>query len=108
MPSKIDVAKKQIMDRAENALRIIGNDLWGKAAKKAPMDEGTLQGSGVVDVERTAKGVEVSVSFSTPYAAAQHEGLDFHHPKKGEAKYLEGPFKEMLPRYQAALEKAVS
>jgi hypothetical protein len=92
-----------MMDRAERGLRVIGNDLQGKAADKAPLDEGTLAASAHVTVDRTPTTITMTLSFDTPYAAAQHEGLNFKHPKKGQAKYLEEPFKQMLPRYESAI-----
>lgn len=57
--------------------------------------------------------VRSTISFNTPYAAVQHERTDFHHPRGGKAKYLEGPLKEMAPemapfvaaRIRAALEE---
>jgi hypothetical protein len=41
--------------------------------------------------------------FNTPYALAQHERLDYHHPKGGKAKYLEGPLKENVGRYASRM-----
>src|SRR4030042_876915 len=40
------------------------------------------------------------VGFNTPYALAQHERLDFNHPKGGKAKYLEENLKDHGARYQ--------
>jgi len=40
------------------------------------------------------------VGFNTPYALAQHERLDFNHPKGGKAKYLEDNLKDHGARYQ--------
>jgi hypothetical protein len=37
--------------------------------------------------------------FNTPYALAQHERLDYRHPKGGKAKYLEDPLKQNAKRY---------
>jgi hypothetical protein len=45
------------------------------------------------------------VGFNTPYALAQHERLDFHHPKGGKAKYLEDPLKENVRRYGQHINK---
>jgi len=44
------------------------------------------------------------VGFDQPYALAQHERLDFNHPKGGKAKYLEDNLKLQAGRYQANLE----
>jgi hypothetical protein len=43
------------------------------------------------------------VGFNTPYALAQHERLDFNHPKGGKAKYLEDNLTEQADRYQGNL-----
>jgi hypothetical protein len=43
------------------------------------------------------------VGFNTPYALAQHERLDFNHPKGGKAKYLEDNLKQQADRYQGNL-----
>jgi hypothetical protein len=43
------------------------------------------------------------VGFNTPYALAQHERLDFNHPKGGKAKYLEDNLKQQANRYQGNL-----
>lgn len=51
--------------------------------------------------------VTVTVSFDEVYAAAQHEGIDFVHPRGGKAKYLEDQYKANLPRYEAALAAVV-
>ena len=53
------------------------------------------------------------ISFNTPYAAIQHERVDFQHDV-GKAKYLEGPLKQFAPlleeflavRMRASLAKA--
>lgn len=111
-------------------------DLLGRAMRDAPVDEGTLSGSGSAAVyangwavarrgfrevaskpaesperfeirERRAihegglgDAVVGEVGFNTPYALAQHERLDFNHPKGGKAKYLEDNLKVQADRYQ--------
>lgn len=114
-------------------------DLLGRAMRDAPVDEGTLRGSGSAAVYANGRSVarrgfsEVGskpaesperfeirerhaihegglgdavvgeVGFNTPYALAQHERLDFNHPKGGKAKYLEDNLKEQADRYQGNL-----
>lgn len=89
-------------------MRWQGGRLWGSRGRRAaseglrralehtlqvsrtqvPLEEGTLERSGRVDVD----GLEGSISYDTPYAVIQHEALDFHHPVPGrKAKYLEDP-----------------
>lgn len=89
------------------ALTVIGEDLLGRAQREAPVEEGTLRGSGQVEVVEDHEGAHVEVTFSTVYAARQHEEVTWKHPKGGKAKYLEDPLKEMSASYVAALAAAV-
>lgn len=41
------------------------------------------------------------------YADYQHEGLDFHHPRGGQALYLQAPLMERWPLYLEAIAKTV-
>lgn len=40
-----------------------------------------------------------TVEVDQVYARYQHEGLDFHHPRGGQAKYLEQPLYSEVPGY---------
>lgn len=63
-----------------------------------PLEEGTLERSGVTSVdERTLSG---AVSYDTEYAVPQHENLEYVHAPGREAKYLEKPW---LQRRKLAL-----
>lgn len=66
--------------------------LRGESVPLAPLDLGPLRESA------TVKGINAEpvalVIYDTPYAAAQHEGADFVHPKDGQADYLGQPFRE--------------
>lgn len=106
MNSARDAAKKR---RAATiiALTAIGEDLLGRAQREAPVEEGTLRASGKSEVKETHNGIELEVTFSTVYAARQHEEVTWKHPKGGKAKYLEDPLKEMAARYEAALAAAI-
>lgn len=71
-------------------LRLATEHLLGAALPLVPQLDSILENSGATSVDETAgKG---AVTFDTPYAVVQHERLDFHHPRKGQAKYLEEPF----------------
>jgi len=111
-------------------------DILGEAMRRAPVDQGTLRGSGLANLngkqvahtENTAestarlikdfkagsislnkllKEINGEVVFNTPYATLQHEELEFEHPKGGEAKYLENILKEKSPEYIKGLADAV-
>jgi hypothetical protein len=53
---------------------------------------------------RIGKGpIRGSVEVDQVYARYQHEGLDFNHPRGGQAKYLEQPFYANVPLYMRDL-----
>jgi hypothetical protein len=64
-----------------------------------------------IDALRTMTGrgqkVTASCAVDQVYAHAQHEHLDWHHPRGGRAKYLEGPlmdrYRDYLTRYAAGV-----
>ena len=85
--------------------------LLGVAAQDAPVDEGTLRGSGSAILNGQSIGTSQAegkggapattdnigekepwgvVGFNTPYASAQDQRPDLVHPKGGEAGYLTG------------------
>ena len=63
--------------------------LLSVSKEQVPLDEGTLQFSGAVDVNDD--GTEGSVSYDTPYAVKQHEDQSLSHQRGRKAKYLEDP-----------------
>lgn len=91
----------------EAGMRIVAEDLLGRAQREVPRDEGTLAGSGSASVEVHGDRVVARVNFDTPYAKRQHEDVTLSHPKGGKAKYLEGPLTEMGPRYARAIGEVV-
>ena len=77
---------------AEIALYQGGSIVMTEAKKRAPVDFGTLKGSGYVTLPRRQGGETiVEVGFggaAKAYAKRQHEELSYRH-EVGEAKYLE-------------------
>lgn len=61
-----------------------------------PNDEGTLERTGrvVVDEKALTGAVTYGEGGAEPYAAIQHENLDYHHPGGRQAKFLEQPMHE--------------
>lgn len=104
---ELDPIKARMLAAAAGALGRIGDDLLGQGQRDAPIEEGTLRGSGTSELRVGAREVEVEVSFNTVYAARQHEELAWRHPKGGKAKYLEDPLKASAARYEATLAAAV-
>jgi hypothetical protein len=59
----------------------------GVANSLVPLDEGTLERSGKVNVV----GLQGRIFYDTPYAIRQHEELTWRHLPGRQAKYLEQP-----------------
>jgi hypothetical protein len=72
---------------ASDGLRRALEHVLAESRKIVPLDEGTLERSGRVDVD----GLEGSVSYDTAYARRQHEELTWRHAPGRSAKYLERP-----------------
>lgn len=119
---KLAAAPRAARRSAGEELRRASLDLLSLAVKGAPVDEGTLRGSGSAHFggQRIATGAEFDssaeagsaaeggagtndlsavVAFNTVYAAYQHEMTDLAHPKGGQAKYLERPLNANRARY---------
>lgn len=97
------VLPKVATEAAMAELERVGNDLQAKASQLAPVDTGDLRGSGFTETD----GKNVTVGFESEYALKQHENLNYRHPKGGEAKYLETPYKENLKKYVGAVGDAI-
>jgi len=93
---KLGSALSSTGDFTKAGMQEVVNDIWQRAADRAPVKSGTLRGSGSLWVEEEGDTIIGEVRFNTKYAAAQHEHVEYAHPQGGEAKYLE----------KAALEKA--
>lgn len=93
-------ARRRIRAAAVQGVQASLLHLTGEAVRRAPVDEGTLRGTGhATDVEVHGETISGEVAFATVYAQRQHEELTWEHPKGGEAKYLEGPLKDNAQRY---------
>jgi hypothetical protein len=60
-----------------------------QATRLVPLQEGTLERSGVASVDEAS--MTAAVSYDTPYAVRQHEEMDYQHQRGRQAKYLETP-----------------
>lgn len=80
-------AAKKIRAAALRGLDIAAEHVLEESNRIVPHEEGTLERSGTVTVDRSH--LTAAVSYDTPYAVRQHEDQDLNHKGKGEAKYLE-------------------
>ena len=58
----------------------------GVSNSRVPLEEGTLERSGRVNMIRDLEG---SITYDTVYAVRQHEEMDWKHLPGRQAKYLE-------------------
>lgn len=72
---------------ASDGLRRGLEHVLAESKKIVPLDEGTLERSGRVDVD----GLNGAISYDTVYARRQHEELTWKHLPGRSAKYLEIP-----------------
>lgn len=75
-------------DGLGDAVEFLGDE----SDRTAPIEEGTLIRSRVSSTDRAK--LRGAVSYDTPYAARQHEEMDYRHDEGRRAKFLEGAFKE--------------
>ncbi|WP_367128327.1 hypothetical protein [Saccharothrix sp. HUAS TT1] len=77
---------------AVQGLKLGTEHVLGASRAVVPLEEATLERSGVASVDATA--LTGAVSYDTKYAARQHEELTWQHDEGRTAKYLERPMEE--------------
>ncbi len=102
-----EIARK-VAAAGRRALKKSALDLQGRSADEAPIDVGDLKGNAGIDDSKLGTDDEIFVGYSLPYALRQHEELDFDHPRGGNAKYLENPFRANIKRYERFIAKSVN
>jgi hypothetical protein len=83
---------------AERKMRLgalLGISQWAelllqKSREEVPLDEATLERSGVASTDEET--LTAAVAYDTPYAVAQHENMQYTHAPGRKAKYLEDPW----------------
>lgn len=95
--------RQAVHDGTERGVHLAGIHLGSVAQQLAPIDEGPLRNSMTV----THEGTKAVVAFDTPYAARQHEELTWHHPRGGQAKYLEQPMSTEQDTIRALIVQAI-
>ena len=85
----------KIAAHVEDALVEGGQVILDRSQELVPLEGrpdthgGTLAESGRVNRTGSSYLPIVSVTYDGPYAIYQHEGMEFHHPTGGSAKFLE-------------------
>ncbi|MGR6921137.1 hypothetical protein ACU635_43435 [[Actinomadura] parvosata] len=100
-----DELEKRTRAMIVQGLRQASEHVLTMTQPKVPWQVGDLERSGSTAVDESA--LEGVISFDQPYAVAQHEQLDWAHPVKGEAKYLETTLYEEAQVAREIIAKAV-
>ena len=86
---------------AVRGLRIAAEHVLTESRKVVPIEEATLERSGVATVDESQ--LKAAVSYDTPYAIRQHEELNYRHDPGRTAKYLERPLTEQADNVAAII-----
>ena len=112
--SNIPQVQRKIREATKKAMEKIVNDLTRRSKQLAPLDTGNLRGSGFGEVKEESNETIGTVTFNAgadeygmSYALIQHEDMSFHHPKGGQAKYLEQPLNENRERYKSFIKDKI-
>jgi hypothetical protein len=89
---KLNTARVKAAEHAGavRGLQLAAEHLLQTSRTLVPIEEGTLERSGVASVD--APALHAAVSYDGPYAVRQHEELTWRHDPGRQAKYLETPF----------------
>jgi len=99
-----DEIKKRQRAGRNKGLRAAAEYLLAESQRLVPIEEATLERSGVASVDES-KG-KAAVSYDTVYAVRQHEELTWRHDPGRQAKYLEQPFESERPTMLALIAAA--
>jgi hypothetical protein len=86
-------------DGAARGLALAMEHLLTESRKQVPIEEATLERSGVALVDE--QNLVGAVSYDTEYAVRQHEELGWQPDEGRKAKYLEDPHREEASTMQA-------
>lgn len=84
-----DAADARARAGAVRGLKLGAEHLLSESRRLVPIEEGTLERSGVASVDEGE--LLAAVSYDGPYCVVQHERLDYRHDPGRSAKYLEIP-----------------
>lgn len=80
----------ELRDASVRGLTLAAEHLLQVSRTEVPIEEGTLERSGVATVDTEAR--TAAVAYDTPYAARQHEDMTLRHDDGRKAKFLEDPY----------------
>ena len=91
-PGPLDIPSIKIFHKDYGSV-FIAMLILKKSQEYVPVDTGALRDSAIIEELGDGK---YRIIYDTPYAAIQHEDIDFQHIEPGRAKYLEDAAYEIL------------
>ncbi|MFF3353382.1 hypothetical protein ACFYWN_12155 [Streptomyces sp. NPDC002917] len=82
-----DIALDAMREGSVQGVRLAAEHVLTESRRRVPIEEATLERSGVASVDEGA--LTAAVSYDTPYAVRQHEELTYRHDSGRSAKFLE-------------------
>lgn len=101
-----DMAIARAKQAASLGVKLGAEHLLAKANETVPYLDGILEQSGTVDSDE----LDATVSYggaAHAYAIVQHEHVEFNHPGKGRAKWLELALHEEEGEIQQVIARAI-
>jgi len=91
--ARMEAAAKEMREGAADGLEEWAEYVLQQSSQLVPIEEGTLQNSGTVEVDRA--DLKAAVGYGNggarDYAVRQHEDLSLRHDSGRSGKYLERP-----------------
>ena len=104
-----NVAKAKLLKATSRALYLSLAEIQSTAVNLAPIEQGALRSSATITPPRViGRRVGGGLSFPMVYAAVQHEGESFNHPRGGEAKYLQKAADAHKSRVAAHIDREIN
>jgi hypothetical protein len=100
-----DIIDARRKEGAIKGLKLAAEHVLQVSRTRVPLEEGTLERSGVASVDSSE--MKAAVSYDTVYAVYQHERLDLKHAPGRTAKYLEDPINEEVDTVREIVAAAV-
>ncbi|GAA3289227.1 hypothetical protein ACFFON_15460 [Arthrobacter citreus] len=99
-------AKAILSGAAARGLALAGEHILQVSNTKVPIEEATLERSGVVSTG--PENFTATVSYDTPYAARQHEEMNYRHDNGRSAKFLENAFNSETDAVRTIIARTIS
>lgn len=99
-------ARAILSGAAARGMALAAEHILQVSNQKVPIEEDTLEGSGVASTD--PENFTAAVSYDTPYAARQHEEMNYRHDDGRSAKFLENAFNSETDAVRTIIARTIS